>query len=139
MARLVLAAAPTTIALAPAPGSGSHRAAPTTIVHSSDSELPDPLRRDAAAIVAAFQRARADHAFEDPSLRAAVETFARTAHELEMPPERLLVALRRVVHGQALTGVNAWFRTVMSERAAAWAIDAYFGGAHDATGERTPE
>lgn len=93
---------------------------------SVDPELPEPLRRDAAAIVAAFQRARERHAFEGAELRTVVETFVRTAQRLAVPPERMLVLLKHVVREQALSGVNAWFRTVMTERAASWAIDAYF-------------
>ena len=91
-----------------------------------DPELPEPLRRDASAIVAAFQRARERHGFEGEELRSVVEAFVRTAHRLELRPERMLVLLKRVVREHALDGVNAWFRTVMTERAASWGIDGYF-------------
>jgi hypothetical protein len=93
---------------------------------STDPELPEPLRGDAMAIVAAFQRARERHGFEGGELRSAVETFVRTSYGLGLPPERMLVLLKRVVREHALSGVNAWFRTVMTERAASWGIDAYF-------------
>ena len=93
---------------------------------SADPELPEPLRRDAAAIVAAFQQARERHAFEGAELRTVVEAFVRTAHGLAHPPERMLVLFKRVVREDALRGVNAWFRTVMTERASSWAIDAFF-------------
>lgn len=91
-----------------------------------DPDLPEPLRRDAVAIVAAFQRARDRRGFESEELRTVVEGFVRAAHRLELPPERMLVLLKRVVREEALAGVNAWFRTVMTERSASWGIDAYF-------------
>src|SRR5688500_10085980 len=75
---------------------------------SVDPELPEPLRRDADAIVAAFQRARDRHEFEGEELRKVVEAFVRTSHRLELPPERMLVLLKRVVREHALDGVNAW-------------------------------
>lgn len=103
-----------------------------------EPELPEALRGDADTIVAAFQQARERRAFESPRLRAVVEAFTVTAFRLELPPERILVLLKGVVRNRALDGVNAWFRTVMTERASAWAIDAYFRVSDDSGHEPPP-
>lgn len=94
-------------------------------------EPPDHLgsatfRADSAEITRALDAARATRSFASSELREAVARCARNARAGRLPPERLIVAVKAVVRDVGMEGVGEWFRDVVTDRAVAWAIEAYY-------------
>ncbi|HEU4640872.1 MAG TPA: hypothetical protein VFS44_00365 [Gemmatimonadaceae bacterium] len=81
---------------------------------------------DAAEIVRAIDAAQRTRNFASTHLRAVVAAYARNARAAGVPPERLLVAVKTLVRDVALAEMNDWFRGVLTDRAVAWTIEAYF-------------
>lgn len=63
---------------------------------------------------------------EAPQLRRAVNALAVEARRADVPPERLLVVLKRVTKGCALEHVGFFERIVLGERCVQWGIASYY-------------
>ncbi|HEX6534386.1 MAG TPA: hypothetical protein VF041_07305 [Gemmatimonadaceae bacterium] len=81
---------------------------------------------DAARVVRAIEAAQRTHAFASPELRDAIARYARSARDAGLPPERLIVGVKVLVRDVALPEMRDWFRGVLTDRAVAWAIEAYY-------------
>lgn len=96
------------------------------------SGVPDYLatpaaRSDASAIVRALEHGHLTRDFASADIRAAFTRYAQNARAAGVPPERLLVAVKTLVHDVALADMRDWFRAVLTDRAVAWTIEAYYG------------
>lgn len=59
-------------------------------------------------------------------LRKAVSALAVEARRADVPPERLLVVLKRVTRDLALAHLGSFDRLVLSERFVQWSIASYY-------------
>ena len=80
----------------------------------------------AAAVVRAIEEAQRTRTFASAELRDAIGRYARSARDAGVPPERLIVAVKMLVRDVALAEMREWFRGVLTDRAVAWAIEAYY-------------
>lgn len=84
------------------------------------------FRADCAEIVRILDIAQAKRTFEAGDARDAVARCARAARKAGVPPEKLLVELKALMRDVALPEMRAWYRSVLTDRAIVWAIEAYY-------------
>lgn len=82
-------------------------------------------------LVDALAAAAATRDYEGPTLPAAVARFAANARAHDLPPERLLIALKSAVADSRLLDLSNWWRGVLTDRVIRWGIEAYYGIARD--------
>ena len=63
---------------------------------------------------------------EGPHLRNAVAALAAQARKADVPPERLLVVLKRLTDNLALAHLGPWHRLTLGERFVQWGIASYY-------------
>ena len=63
---------------------------------------------------------------EAPHLRQAVAALAVQARQTDVPPERLLVVLKRLTDNLALEHLGLWYRLTLGERFVQWGIASYY-------------
>jgi len=85
------------------------------------------FRADCVEIVRALDAAQAQRRFELTDARAAVERCARGARGAGVLPEKLIIALKTLMHDVALPEMRTWYRSVLTDRVIVWAIEAYYG------------
>lgn len=90
-------------------------------------ENHDTLEAERARLLAAIGRSREERTFTDPGIREAARDYGRAARSAGVPPERLVISLKRLTEDKELLQIRDWFRRVMTDRVIVWAIDAYYG------------
>ncbi|HSY82716.1 MAG TPA: hypothetical protein VK807_13185 [Gemmatimonadaceae bacterium] len=63
---------------------------------------------------------------EAPHLRQAVAALAAQARATDVPPERLLVVLKRLTDNLALEHLGFWHRLTLGEQFVQWGIASYY-------------
>jgi hypothetical protein len=96
-------------------------------MNGTDYLASPAFRADCAEIVRAFDAAQARRNFESTDPRTAVEVCARRARVAGVPPEKLLIELKALMRDVALPEMRTWYRSVLTDRAIVWAIEAYYG------------
>lgn len=97
------------------------------------------FRAHCAEIVRALDAAQAQRNFDGSDARTAVATCARAARAAGVPPEKLIIALKRLMREVALPEMRAWYRSVLTDRVIVWAIEAFYGIEPDGTAAATAE
>jgi hypothetical protein len=85
----------------------------------------DAVRRRVSALHADLLAMQAGNC-EPPHLRQAVAALAVQARKADVPPERLLISIKRLVDGLALEHLGLWYRLTLGERFVQWAIASYY-------------
>jgi len=80
---------------------------------------PDSLRQ-------ALVRAVAAHNYDGVELRDAVVQFAGESRLAGVPPERVLVAVKRVIEDDTVAGMSDWWRSIITDRFVRWAVEGYY-------------
>lgn len=96
-------------------------------VSESDYLTGAAFRADCAEIVRTLDAAQAQRRFELTDARMAVERCARGARAAGVLPEKLIIALKTLMHDVALPEMRTWYRSVLTDRVIVWAIEAYYG------------
>jgi hypothetical protein len=90
------------------------------------------FRAHCMEIVRLLDAAQTGRGFDTTDAQAAVEQCARDARAAGVLPEKLIVALKRLMRDVALPEMRAWYRSVLTDRVIVWAIEAFYGiGADD--------
>jgi len=88
-------------------------------------EERDPLRAGVTALCVELDALRpSDH--EKLRVRAAVAALAAQARKADVPPERLLIVLKRLADTGGLAHLSFWHRLILSEQLVQWAIASYY-------------
>jgi hypothetical protein len=90
-------------------------------------ESIDELRPIWAALVRALRAAKRDRNYEPRSLREPTVELAIIARRYEVPPETLLVLIKRAAYDQGLDGMSDYWRELLISRLVRWSIEAYYG------------
>jgi len=103
----------------------------------SDDPLPEhenrrresgsSLRAQVDTLHGALVQAREGGEYDTAQLRDEVAAVATAARDEHVPPERLLVLLKRLTRDDALDRVGEWWRCVLADRFVRWGIEAYYG------------
>lgn len=89
------------------------------------SEARKAMRAGVSALCAEVSALRAGEA-EVSHLRARVDALAVEARNVGVPPERLLIVLKRVTDHAALAHLGVWQRLMLTEQVVQWAITSYY-------------
>src|SRR5579862_6841590 len=85
----------------------------------------DAMRAGVSALCAELAALRqGDH--DKLRLRTAVGALAVQARKADVPPERLLIVVKRVTDNVGLAHLNFWHRLILSEQLVQWAIASYY-------------
>jgi hypothetical protein len=87
-------------------------------------ESAGTLRAQVEALHDALIQAREGRAYDAARLRDAVAAVARAARNEQVPPERLIVLLKRLTRDHALSHLSEWWRAVLNDRFVRWGIEA---------------
>jgi hypothetical protein len=98
----------------------------------------DAFRAKCAEIVRALDAAQAKRHFDASEARAAVEECARAARAAEVPPEKLIVELKKLMRDVALPEMRTWYRSVLTDRVIVWAIEAFYNIEDGGSGTEAP-
>jgi hypothetical protein len=90
-------------------------------------ESSSSLRAQVDALHGALVRAREREEYDSAQLRDAVAAVAKAARDEHVPPERVLVLLKRLTQDDALDHLDEWWRRVLADRSVQWGIEAYYG------------
>lgn len=82
------------------------------------------LRDDVAVLVQTLRQARETR--DDDVFRLVIARFAMHARAKGLPPERLLIVIKRLTMGEALGHLPYWRRNALKDRAVRWSIQAYY-------------
>ncbi len=85
------------------------------------------FRTHCVEIVRALDAAQARRSSDVSEAQPVVEQCARDARAAGVPPEKLLVELKRLMREVALPEMRAWYRSVLTDRVIVWAIEAFYG------------
>ena len=85
------------------------------------------LRAQVQALAAALALAHEGGGYDAVQLRDAVAAVARAARHDHVPPERVLVLLKRLTRAPALGHLSEWWRGILTDRFVRWGIEAYYG------------
>ncbi len=77
-------------------------------------------------IRAALAAAATTRNYESRELREAVSHFAADLHANGVPPERVLIVVKRLANDSSLTGVSDWWRSIVTDRLVRWAVEGYY-------------
>jgi hypothetical protein len=91
------------------------------------------FRAHCAEIVRSLDAAQAQRNFDTGEARTAVAVCARAARVAGVPPEKLIIELKRLMREVALPEMRAWYRSVLTDRVIVWAIEAFYGIEPDGT------
>ena len=97
------------------------------VVNGADFLASGAFRAHCAEIVRALDAAQAQRNFDTSDARSAVATCARGARAAGVPPEKLIIELKRLMREVALPEMRAWYRSVLTDRVIVWAIEAFYG------------
>ena len=84
------------------------------------------FRADLSEVGEALREGRSSTRFNSRTMREAVRTCAVHARLNRCPPERLMRALKALVHEVALEDDSDAYRVVYTDRVIAWAIESYY-------------
>lgn len=105
-------------------------------------DRPDAVAvADQDAIRRVLAQASRTRNYDAAELREAVSQFAADARSAEVPPERVLIAVKQLVDEHSPGGVSDWWRSVVTDRVVRWAVEGYYRidlGAGDASGGSPP-
>ena len=89
------------------------------------SEKRDAMRERVSALQADLLALREDDR-ETSHLRQAVGALAAQARQVGVPPERLVVVLKRLTDSRALAHLGPWHRLTLVEQFVHWGIASYY-------------
>jgi len=89
-------------------------------------EMPAGLRPEWDVLQSALGHARSTRDYRPVSLHRPTSDFARAARRLGVPPEALLVALKRVAVEEGLEGPSDRWRELLVARLVRWGIQSYY-------------
>jgi len=89
--------------------------------------MPAGLRPEWDVLQSALAHARSTRDYRPASLHRPTSDFARAARRLGVPPETLLVALKRVAVEEGLEGHSDRWRELLVARLVRWGIESYYG------------
>ena len=89
-------------------------------------ESSPEFQSDVAAIGAAIQEERKSSRYDPRVLHEAVRVTAVHARQHQCPPERLLRALKAVMHELSMQNGSESHRLIYTDRVIAWAIEGYY-------------
>ena len=89
-------------------------------------EMPAGLRPEWDVLQCALGHARSTRDYRPASLHRPTSDFARAARQLGVPPETLLVALKRVAVEEGLEGHFDRWRELLVARLVRWGIESYY-------------
>jgi hypothetical protein len=98
-----------------------------SVADGTDHLASAQFRAHCAEIVRALDAAQAHRHFDTGDARAAGAACARAAHAAGVLPEKLIIALKRLMRDVALPEMRAWYRSVLTDRVIVWAIEAFYG------------
>jgi hypothetical protein len=64
--------------------------------------------------------------YDRPELRGAVAAFGASARASGVPPEQMLIALKRLVADPEIQGLSDWWREVLTDRLVRWSVEGYY-------------
>ena len=96
------------------------------------------FRAKCGEIVRALDAAQARRNFDANEARSAVEDCARAARAADVPPEKLIIALKKLMREVALPEMRVWYRSVLTDRVIVWAIEAFYN-IRDAGADASPD
>lgn len=68
-------------------------------------------------------------------LRDAVAVVAIGARAEHVPPERLLILIKRMTNDRVVSHLSQWWRRVLTDRCVRWGIEGYYGVPDDSRRE----
>jgi hypothetical protein len=92
---------------------------------------------DQDAVRRALVQASRTRNYDATELRDVVSQFAADARCADVPPERVLIAMKQLVDEHSPGGVSDWWRSVVTDRVVRWAVEGYYRidlGAEDVSG-----
>jgi hypothetical protein len=98
-----------------------------TVADGADFIASAAFRAQCAEIVRSLDAAQARRNFDPGEAHAAVAACARAARVAGVPPEKLIIELKRLMREVALPEMRAWYRSVLTDRVIVWAIEAFYG------------
>jgi hypothetical protein len=90
------------------------------------ARISDGLRAQVDALDAALIQADGNSEYDTVQLRDAVASVARAARDEHVPPERLLVLLKRRTRDVVPRHLSQWRRDDLTDRFVRWGIEAYY-------------
>jgi len=90
------------------------------------NERSADFQTDLAAVAAAMGEERKSSRYDPRVLREAVRACAVNARVRQLPPERLVRALKDLVREVALDDATEAYRVLYTDRVIAWAIESYY-------------
>jgi hypothetical protein len=90
-------------------------------------ESSGSLRENVEALQTELSAARSGREYDSGRLRNAVASVAKVARQEYVPPERVLVLLKRLANDRALGQLTDYWRAVLTDRFVRWGIEAYYG------------
>ena len=88
--------------------------------------MPAGLRPEWDVLQSALGHARSTRDYRSASLHRPTSDFARAARQLGVPPETLLVVLKRVAVEEGLEGHSDRWRELLVARLVRWGIESYY-------------
>jgi hypothetical protein len=103
-------------------------------------EIPAGLRPEWDVLQCALSHARSTRDYRPASLHRPTSDFARAARQLGVPPETLLVVLKRVAVEEGLEGHFDRWRELLVARLVRWGVESYYAkpASQDELGPRVP-
>lgn len=99
---------------------------PPSAPSADGSDAFPELAAAARAVCDAVAEGLARRAWDHPPMRSAVIEYAHRARELDVPPQRFVAALKRLVREQVVPDASPWLVDTLTSRVVLWGIDAYF-------------